>query len=153
MVHFRYFRNFKLKVGSEICKFVSLYWSSSQTSDGFEKLIVNFRLTLDTLAESNSHLIMVLRYFKIKSKNWYINDKATTEGTKIEFVTSQYGLYQMINEPTHILENYSSYIDLIFTSQPNLVVDSGVHPSSVIHSVCKIKLENFPSPYQREICH
>ena len=35
----------------------------------------------------------------------------------------------MINNPTHISDTYSSCIDLIFTSQPNLVVESGVHPS------------------------
>ena len=63
----------------------------------------------------------------IKSKSWYINDKTTTEGAKIEFVTSQCGLHQIINELIHVLENSSSCIDLIFTSQPNLVVDSRVH--------------------------
>ena len=35
----------------------------------------------------------------------------------------------MINKPTHILESSSSCIDLIFTSQPNLITESGVHPS------------------------
>ena len=34
----------------------------------------------------------------------------------------------------HVLENCSSCIDLIFTSQPNLVVDSSVHPS--LHPNC-----------------
>ena len=36
---------------------------------------------------------------------------------------------QLISDPTHILPNCSTCIDLIFTDQPNLVVDSGVHPS------------------------
>ena len=31
--------------------------------------------------------------------------------------------------PTHILQHSSSCIDLIFVNQPNLVVDSGIHPS------------------------
>ena len=70
-----------------MCKFVSIYRSPSQASDAFEKFRDNFKLTLDTLTESNSHLIVVLGDLKIKSKNWYINDKTTTEGAKIEFVT------------------------------------------------------------------
>ena len=37
--------------------------------------------------------------------------------------------HQVINEPTHLLENFSSCIDLIITSQPNLITESGVHPS------------------------
>ena len=121
--------SFELQVGSKICKFVCLYQSPSQTSDDFEKFRDNFELTLDTLAESNLDLVVVLRDLNIKSKNWYINDKTTTEGEEIEFVTSQFGLHQIINEPTYVLENSWSCIDLIFTSQPNLVVDSGVHPS------------------------
>ena len=65
-----YFRNYlqlkilnihylrELHVGSQICKFVSLYRSLSQTSDGFEKFTDHFQLTLDTIAGSNSHLIV-----------------------------------------------------------------------------------------------
>ena len=36
--------------------------------------------------------------------------------------------HQVINEPTHILEIFSSCIDLIITSQPNIITESGVHP-------------------------
>ena len=75
--------SFELQVGSKICKFVSLYRSSSQTSDDFEKLIDNFEITPDTLAESNSDLIVVLGDLNIKSKNCYIDDKTITEGAKI----------------------------------------------------------------------
>ena len=34
---------------------------------------------------------------------------------------------QIIKESTHILENSSSCIDLIFTNEPNMVVESRVH--------------------------
>ena len=96
----------------------------------------------------------VLRDLNIKSKNWYIHDKTTTEGEEIEFVTSQFGLCHIINEPTYVLENSSSCIDLIFTSQPNLVVDSGVHPSlhpncyhQIVHAKYNMKI-HFPPPYE-----
>ena len=77
----------------------------------------------------------------------------------IEFVTSQYGLHQIINEPPHVLENSSSCIDLIFTSQSNLVVDSGLHPS--LHPNChhqiayaKFNLKiHIPPPYEQGIWH
>ena len=44
-------------------------------------------------------------------------------------VATEYDLKQVINESTYLLENSSSCIDLIFTSQPNLVMNAGVHPS------------------------
>ena len=45
---------------------------------------------------------------------------------QIEFVTPEYGLRQITNESKQGSENFSSCIDLIFTSQANLAVDSGV---------------------------
>ena len=65
----------------------------------------------------------------MKSRNLYFNDKTTTEDGKVELATSKYELYQIINESIHVLENILFCTDLIFTSDPNLVVDSSVHPS------------------------
>ena len=65
----------------------------------------------------------------------------------------------MINEHTHILESSSSCIDLIFTSQPNLITESGVHPPlhpNSHHQIifAKFNLEiHHPPPYFREVCH
>ena len=66
---------------------------------------------------------------------------------------------QIIKEATHILESSSSCIDFIFTTQPNVVVESGVHPS--LHLNChhqivfaKFNLQiYYPPPYPREIWH
>ena len=52
----------------------------------------------------------------------------------VDNITKQYRLHQVIIEPIHILDSISSCIDLIFTSQPNLITESGVHPS--LHPNC-----------------
>ena len=57
-----------------------------------------------------------------------------TEGAKIEFVTSQYGLHQIIKDAKCLLENSLSCIELIFTLQFNLIADSAVYSS--LHSNC-----------------
>ena len=75
------------------------------------------------------------------------------------YCTSQFGLCQLINEPTDLLENSSSYIDLIFTSQPNLVVESGVHQS--LYPNCPYQMVfakfnlmmSYPPPYSKDVCH
>ena len=56
-------------------------------------------------------------------------NKTTYESFKIDGITSTFGLQQKINEPTHLIGDFSSCIDLIFTSEPNLVRESGVHSS------------------------
>ena len=48
---------------------------------------------------------------------------------EIENETAKLGLQQIIKKPAHISNTSSSCIDLIFTSQPNLITDSGVHSS------------------------
>ena len=61
--------------------------------------------------------------------------------------------------PTHLVADFSSCIDLIFTSQPDLVMESWVHPS--LHPNChhqvtyaKFSLKtHYPLPYEREIWH
>ena len=48
--------------------------------------------------------------------------------------TSSFGLSQIIEESTNILNNSASGMDLIFTSYPNLVVYFAVHIS--LHPNC-----------------
>ena len=74
-------------------------------------------------------------------------------------MTSEFGLRQLITEPIHILTDSSSCIDLLFTSQPNLVMESGIH--SALHQnshhqpiYAKINLKVcYPLPYELEIWH
>ena len=80
-------------------------------------------MTLETLAQKGSFLTRIIGDFNAKSCSWYSHNKINFKGSTIESTTSQFGLHQLINEPTHLLQNSSSYIDLIFTSQPNIVVE------------------------------
>ena len=102
---------------------ISLYRSPIKSSDTFEDFAENCELNLDKIANKSPYLLPVLGDFNVKSSNWHKHDKTTYECCKIDEVTSQFGLQQLIKEPTHILTDSSS-----FTSQPNLVMESGVLP-------------------------
>ena len=101
--------------------------------------------------------ITLLGDFNARSSNWWINDKTSHEGLQIDSLTSYYGLHQLITEPTHLLNNSSTCIDLIFTSQPNLITNSGVYSS--LHPNCHhqiifatLNLEiYYPPPYERQV--
>ena len=68
-------------------------------------------------------------------------------------------MHQIIKEPTHILENSSLCIDLVFTSQSNLIVNSGtlptLHPNchhQIIYAKCNLRI-HYPPPYTRVVWH
>ena len=128
------YTTFEIRIGRKCCKFFYLYRSPSQTNDEFEFFMKDFELTLDKIHEDNAFMISVLGDFNANSNNWCKNDINSNEGSRTDAVTSNCGLHQLIQEPTHILNSSSSCIDLIFTSQPNLVKESGVHSS--LHPNC-----------------
>ena len=111
------------------------------------------------MADKNSCLMVALGDFNIKLIPWYRNDSTDTEGSKIDILTSTFGFHQIINEVTHTLNNSSSCIDLIFTSQQNLVTESGVHSSlhaNCHHQITYVKFNLnviYPPPYERELWH
>ena len=149
--------SFEMKIGEKLCNFNVLYRSPSQSQDDFETFLKNFEINLDTVLAHNPFLTVVLGEFNVKSNLWCKSDKRLYEGLKIEGITSQFGLQQLINEPTHHTRNLSSYIDLIFASRPNLVMESGVHSSlhenchnQIIYAKFNLKIY-YPLPYEREI--
>ena len=98
---------------------------------------------------------LILGNFNAKSSSWWKEDRTTTEGSQLEALTSLHNFHQLISEPTHILPNSNSCIDLIFTDQPNLAVNCGTHSSlnsKCHHQIthCKLNLIiEYPPPYER----
>ena len=101
-------------IGGKLCRFVSLYRLPNQSQDDFQSFA-----NIDAVTAINLFLTVVLGDFTIKSNLWFKGDKTSYEGSKIDAIASQFGLQQLINEPTHLVADSSSCIDLIFKSQPN----------------------------------
>ena len=96
--------------------------------------------------------------FVFIAKAFYLQ-KLSEEDDSNENLTSQFGLHQVIKKPTHILDTFSLCVDIIFTSQSDLIFESGVHLS--LHSNCyhqiifaKFNLEVvYPPHFVREVWH
>ena len=77
---------------------------------------------------------------------------------KLSFLPLNMLMSQVIKEPTHILGNSEFCIDLMLTSQPN-IMDSGVHPSLYCNcnhqiSYAKFDLKVFyPPSCERTVWH
>ena len=131
---------------------VSFYHSPNQNPEEFELFLTNLENLLADITNRHPHFMLLLGNFNAKSKSWFINGQSSSEGTQLESLTSLHGMKQLLAESAHVLENSSSCIDLIFTNQPNLIMDARVHP--LLYSKChhqviyaKINLQiEYPPP-------
>ena len=148
---------FDLIISNKFCSFIALYRSPSQSQNDFATFSDNFKMTLDLVSKKNPFLLVVLGDFIAKLSKCHDKDSNTYEGILVESITSQFGLHQIINEPTQILESSSSCIEQIFTLQPTLLVESITQPSLQLnchHQIiyAKFNLEViYPSPYTHEV--
>ena len=78
-----------------------------ETRDIFELFADNFELPLVSLISKNPFLVVSLDSFDAKTTNSYKNDINSYEGSKIDTVTSQFGLQELINETTYLTANSS----------------------------------------------
>ena len=91
------------------------YRSPGQDSFQFEQFLSNFEKVLSDATSCNS----MLGDFNVRFSVWWNRDKTTMEGTQLESLTTVHVFHQLITQPTHLLPQTSSCIDLIFTDQPN----------------------------------
>ena len=143
-------------VGGNLRTFISLSWSISQSADMFEKFL-NIELTLDNVTNNSPIMTVSLGDFNVKSLNWY---KHTLEiMCQIWRLSLKLWITKIIDKPTHNLAESSSCIDLLFTSNQGLLMDSRVH--LLLHSNChhqivyaKFTLKiHCPPPCKQEIWH
>ena len=133
----------------------AVYRSPGQSTSEFESILFGLEELLSNGFCSKSQFTVVLGDLNARSPAWWSEDITTLHGTQIDSLTTMHGFKQIISDPTHILPHSSSCIDLIFTDQPNYVIDSGTHPSlhpNCHHQItfCKLNLKvEYPPPYER----
>ena len=125
----------------------------------FEAFVKNLELHLEFIFNKNLYLTIVIGDFNAKSYKYHKDDKTTASGSKLEIMTSHNRLDQIVNGPTHTLEDSSSSIDIAFTSHSNMVLDSGVHSSlhpNSHHQIVFVKFDLkvfYLPPYERHVWH
>ena len=99
--------------------FVVVHGSPGQSHVEFENFMNTFEQMLTMLAAENPYSTIITGDFNCRSSQWWENDIDNYEGKLFEPFTSDLGLNQLITEPTHLMGESKSRIDLIFTDQPN----------------------------------
>ena len=137
--------------------FALIYRSPSQTLDEFDIFMENFELMLSSMSIEEPYCIIITGDFNCRSPHWWKDERENDEGRIFEAFTAELGLQQLVCEPTHFIGESKSCIDLIFTNQPNLFLETGVHPT--LHRQChhhvvfaKITAHNLTPPsYKRKL--
>ena len=115
----------------------------------------NLESNLETASLFNPILTNLVGVSTSKYATWYSKDNSKIECSNLRLLRVQFVLNQIINEPAHVTKNSSTCIDLLFTSQTNLVTELGVHSSLYQNchhqiSFAKFHLRIFdPPPYER----
>ena len=150
----------EIKHKNSKCFVSCFYRSPSQSEDEFNNFILAFEQTCSSIALESPLLSLICGDFNAKCTNWWPNGTNSACGLELYNTSTLSGYSQVINEPTNFQPNSNpSCIDLIFTNQPNLIFESGVHPSlstrchhQIIYA--KISFEIYlPPSYTREVWH
>ena len=135
----------------------TLYRSPSQSADQFDLFKDRLEETVQGINDTSPHMSLLLGDFNARNSDWWDKDISNTHGLQLSDLMLQNGMHQIIDEPTHILPNSSSCIDLIFSSVPGYISEHGVLPSlfpTCHHQLVFAKIDFkifFPPPYQRRI--
>ena len=126
----------------------------------FELFLNNIEALYENIKKDNPFAVFFAGDFNGHSQLWWNDGDTNAEGKEIEQLTSQMGLNQLLEVPTHFEPNKNpSCIDLIFTDQPNCVIESGTRPSlgnychhQIIY--CRMNFQIPPTPsYESKIWH
>ena len=143
----------EIRNGSKRLFLTLLYRSPSQDFDEFTLFKRKWEETIININNCSPTMSVCIGDFNARNSNWWPEDTTNSQGIDLEELSSQYGLHQIIDKPTHILSDSASCIDLIFTSSPNCISKSGVFPSLVstfkhqlLHAKIQFKIP-FPPAY------
>ena len=76
-------------------------------------ILLSFKQLLTCLKSVKFHALLVTGDFNVRSSSCWSDYIYTIKGTRLELISSYYGLYQIINESTHILPSSASCIIII----------------------------------------
>ena len=90
-----------------------LYRSPSQNHDELERFCTNSDPFLSNIVNLYPTGSIVLGDFNTKCSKWCASDKNNTAGIELDNITTTLGYNQMIDKPTHYINEQLSCIDLI----------------------------------------
>ena len=118
-----------MTVKNERCLLAYLYRYPSQNREQFWSFCDSLDILMNNINSLHPAISIITGDFNGKCWKWYSFDTSDSIGKELDTITSTAGYSQIIDKPTHLTNNSSTCIDLIFTSNPSIIVDSGIEKS------------------------
>ena len=114
--------------------YICLYRSPSQVYKNLKSFCSSLNSLLSNINDQHHACSIVIEDLNAKCSKWCTIYKDNTEGHEIDSIATTAGHSQMINKPTHFINESSSCIDLIFSSNTSFIKNCRSELS--IHEKC-----------------
>ena len=103
----------EIRSQNEKCFLTCIHRPPSQNQDEFENFCTNFDILLNNINDKLLLFSIVTNDFNARCSRWWKNDITSFQGQELDSLTLSAGYNQLIDEPTPIINNSISCIDLI----------------------------------------
>ena len=108
------------------CFLTCIYRSPSQRHDEFDDFCTKLHLLLSNIKHEFSLSLIVTGDFNACCSRCWQNDITNSAGQEIDSLTLSAGYKQIIDKPTHVVNNSMSCIDLLFCTDQTTISNCGV---------------------------
>ena len=123
----------------------------------FKYFCTKFYLLMSNINNEFPLYSIIAGDFNARCSRWWKNYITNSTGQEIDSLTSSAGHRQIIDKPTHVINNSMSCIDLIFCTNKNVISNYGADVSmfkkchhNIIHGKIDIHVPH-PPVYVREV--
>ena len=139
--------------------FTVIYRRSGQSPIEFDTFIQKFDQICQLIINEKPYTMLFTGDFNAHLKQWSESDSDNSFGIELQKIFDSHGLFQIVDQPTFITSTCSTCIDLVVTDQPNIILESTIHPS--LHKTCHHQINYVkinvrcppPPPYSRLVWH
>ena len=147
----------EINANNEKCFFTCLDRSPSQSHEELESFCSSLDSRLFYINNQHPACSIVIGDFNGKCSKWCTSDKDNTAGLELDSIITTAGYSQMINKPTHFINESSPCINVIFSSNTSFIKNCESELS--IYEKCRHDIVygtlNFaiphPPPYYRDV--
>ena len=149
----------QISVAGKKIFYILVYRRFGQSVDEFDNFCIKFDEALTKIEAENPYCIAAGGDYNAHLKDWYADGVSDSKGVHIQKIFLDHGMTQLVDQPTYIVNQTKTCVDLFAIDQPNLVIANEVHPSLIPECHHQINFTKLslkcppPPPFNRRVWH